>query len=94
MDLLVESHRRIENLAKVIRMKNAKFARVDALNKNIAKERAALEDLRRERHRKNAAMDENAKRTAEMQTDIAQRYAEMRRVLMAIACSLVDALSL
>ena len=55
---------------------NAKFARVDALNKNIAKERAALEDLRRERHRKNAAMDENAKRTAEMQTDIAQRLEE------------------
>ena len=57
-------------------MKNAKFARVDALNKNIAKERDALESLRRERHRKTAAMDENAKRTAEMQADIAARWEE------------------
>ena len=51
MDLLVDSQRRMENLAKVIRMKNAKYARIEALNKNIAKETEVIKGLRGERYR-------------------------------------------
>ena len=49
VDLLVDSQRRMENLAKVIRMKNAKYARIEALNKNIAKETEVIKGLRGER---------------------------------------------
>jgi hypothetical protein len=41
-----EAHRRVEALAKVVRLKNAKYARIEAIGKNVAREEEALRELR------------------------------------------------
>jgi len=49
LELLTECHRRVEALAKVVRLKNGKFARIETIGKNVAREEEELRSLRGKR---------------------------------------------
>ncbi len=72
LDVLVETQRRIENLAKVIRMKNAKYMRIEALTKNVTKEREAARECRLLRYDKNKVLKENLEKIVQLQADISK----------------------
>ena len=73
IDLLIDAHRRIESLAKVIKMKNSKYTRIEALSKNVAKESEIIMTHRRERQKRDKLLAANLVKIQELQKDISQR---------------------
>ncbi len=73
VELLLDAQRRVESLAKVLKTKNSKYARIDALSKNIAREEAVLRDHRRARQSKKKALAANLESIDGLQKEIAAR---------------------
>ena len=80
VELLVDAQRRIESLAKVIKTKNAKYARIEALGKNIAREEAAVLEFRKERQAKKALLKANLETIERLQGEIAARSEEINQL--------------
>ena len=80
VELLVDAQRRIESLAKVIKTKNAKYARIESLGKNIAREEAAVLEFRKERQAKKALLKANLETIERLQGEIAARSEEINQL--------------
>ena len=80
VELLLDAQRRIESLAKVIKTKNAKYARIESLGKNIAREEATVLDFRRERLTKKELLKANLETIERLQREIAARSEEVNQL--------------
>ncbi|TRY72347.1 hypothetical protein TCAL_08161 [Tigriopus californicus] len=73
MDCIIDAHKRIESLAKVLKMKSSKFARIEILSKNVEKEEVVLDDLRIQKIDKEHEVKDNLKQIAILQKEISAR---------------------
>ena len=80
VELLVDAQKRIESLAKVIKTKNAKYARIESLGKNIAREEATVLEFRKERMSKKELLKENLETIEGLQGEIATRSEEINQL--------------
>ena len=80
VELLVDAQRRIESLAKVIKTKNAKYARIESLGKNIAREEATVLEFRKERQAKKELLKANLETIEQLQREIAARSEEINQL--------------
>ena len=80
VELLVDAQRRIESLAKVIKTKNAKYARIESLGKNIAREEATVLEFRKERQSKKELLKANLETIERLQREIAARSEEINQL--------------
>ena len=80
LEHLIEIQRRVENLAKVIKMKNNKYNRIESLNKNVGKEQDIILKLRRERQQKNHILDANVKKITDMQSEMSSRLEQINHL--------------
>lgn len=73
MTCIIEAHKRIESLAKVLKMKTSKFARIETLSKNVDKEEAVLDEFRIQKIDKEHEVRENLKQIGILQKEISSR---------------------